>query len=147
MATATLAHGHEPSLVAQHLGQPATFITRAADYLFDVDCEQAALEAAIAGAMTGLPPISVMQAQVGAAVQAMIDAVCTSGAPYFRDIFSARGYVGDPNPAYHARAVMLRDWSSSVWTTLDEIQADVMAGNRPLPTLPELLAELPQPPG
>jgi len=44
-----------------------------------------------------------------------------------------------------ARAVALRDWSSSVWTTLDEIQADVMAGNRPLPTLPELLAELPQP--
>lgn len=87
-----------------------------------------------------------MQAQAGAAVQAMIDAVCTSGVPYFRDIFSARGYVGDPNPAYHARAVTLRDWSSSVWTTLDEIQADVMAGNRPLPTLTELLAELPQAP-
>ena len=91
-------------------------------------------------------PIEQMQAQVGAAVQSMIDAVCTSGVPYFRDIFSARGYVNDPNPAYHARAVALRDWSSSVWTTLDEIQADVMAGNRSLPTLPELLAELPQPP-
>ncbi len=91
-------------------------------------------------------PIEQMQAQVGAAVQAMIDAVCTSGVPYFRDIFSARSYVNDPNPAYHARAVALRDWSSSVWTTLDEIQADVMAGNRALPTLPELLAELPQPP-
>lgn len=92
-------------------------------------------------------PIEQMQAQVGAAVQSMIDAVCTSGVPYFRDIFSARGYVNDPNQAYHARAVALRDWSSSVWTTLDEIQADVMAGNRPLPTLTELLAELPQPPG
>jgi hypothetical protein len=92
-------------------------------------------------------PIEQMQAHVGAAVQSMIDAVCTSGVPYFRDIFSARGYVGDPNPAYHARAVALRDWSSSVWTTLDEIQADVMAGNRSLPTLPELLAELPQAPG
>jgi len=146
MAIATLAHGYEPSLVAQHLGHPAPFITRASDYLFEVDCEQSALEAAIAGAMTGLPPISVMQAQVGAAVQAMIDDVCTGGVPYFRDIFSARGYVNDPNPAYHARAVALRDWSSSVWTTLDDIQADVMAGNRPLPTLTELLAELPQPP-
>ena len=91
-------------------------------------------------------PIEQMQAQVGAAVQSMIDAVCTSGVPYFRDIFSARGYVNDPNPAYHARAVALRDWSSSVWTALDEIQADVMAGNRQLPTLTELLAELPQPP-
>ena len=92
-------------------------------------------------------PIEQMQAHVGAAVQSMIDAVCTSGVPYFRDIFSARSYVNDPNPAYHARAVALRDWSSSVWTALDEIQADVMAGNRPLPALPELLAELPQPPG
>lgn len=91
-------------------------------------------------------PIEQMQAQVGAAVQSMIDGVCTSGVPYFRDIFSARGYVNDPNPGYHARAVMLRDWSSSVWTTLDEIQADVMAGNRPLPTIADLLAELPQPP-
>ena len=91
-------------------------------------------------------PIEQMQAQVGAAVQSMIDAVCTSGVPYFRDIFSARSYVNDPNPAYHARAVTLRDWSSSVWTALDEIQADVMAGLRSLPTLPELLAELPQPP-
>lgn len=91
-------------------------------------------------------PIEQMQAQVGAAVQSMIDGVCTSGVPYFRDIFSARGYVNDPNPAYHARAVALRDWSSSVWTTLDEIQADVIAGNRAPPTLPELLAELPQPP-
>jgi len=44
------------------------------------------------------------------------------------------------------RAVALRDWSSSVWTALDEIQADVMAGNRSLPALPELPAELPQPP-
>ena len=93
-----------------------------------------------------LIPVADAQARVGALVQAWIDGVCTSGVPYFRDIFSARGYVGDPNPAYHARAVMLRDWSSSVWTTLDEIQADVMAGLRSLPTLPELLAELPQPP-
>ena len=92
-------------------------------------------------------PLDQIQAQVGAAVQAMIDDVCRGGVPYFRDIFSARGYVGDPNPAYHARAVALRDWSSSVWTALDEIQADVMAGNRPLPTIAELMGELPGAPG
>jgi hypothetical protein len=143
MATATLQHGYDPNLVGAHLGRDATWITRESDYLFDLDCDQAALDAAIAGAMTGLSPITVIQAQVGAAIQAMIDGVCTSGVPYFRDIFSARGYVGDPNPAYHARAVALRDWSSSVWTALDEIQADVMAGNRPLPTIAELMGELP----
>ena len=91
-------------------------------------------------------PLADIQARVGSLIQSWIDGVCTSGVPYFRDIFSARGYVGDPNPAYHARAVALRDWSSSVWTTLDTIQADVLAGNRPFPTEQELLAELPQPP-
>lgn len=87
-----------------------------------------------------------IQARIGGAIQAWIDGVCVAGVPYFRDIFSARGYVGDPNPAYHARAVALRDWSSSVWTALDEIQADVLAGNRPMPSEAELFAELPQPP-
>jgi hypothetical protein len=88
-------------------------------------------------------PLDQTQAQVGAAVQSMIDDVCRGGVPYFRDIFSARGYVNDPNAAYHARAVALRDWSSSVWTALDEIQADVVAGLRPLPTISELMVELP----
>jgi hypothetical protein len=91
-------------------------------------------------------PLPEIQSRIGGAIQSWIDGVCTSGVPYFRDIFSARGYVNDPNPDYHARAVALRDWSSSVWTTLDTIQADVLAGNRPFPTEAELFAELPQPP-
>jgi hypothetical protein len=86
------------------------------------------------------------KARVGAMVQAWIDGICSGGVPYFRDIFSARGYVGDPNPAYHARAVLLRDWSSSVWTYLDGVAADVMSGQRLPPTDAELMAELPQPP-
>lgn len=49
-------------------------------------------------------------------------------------------------PAYHARAVALRDWSSAVWTYLDGVAADVMAGNRAPPTDAQLMAELPQPP-
>ena len=91
-------------------------------------------------------PVPEVQAAIGAAVQAVIDDVCRGGVPYFRDIFSARGYVGDPNPAYHARAVLLRDWSSAIWTTLDEIEADVLAGNRPFPTIDQLFSELPEPP-
>ncbi len=91
-------------------------------------------------------PVADAQASVGAMIQSWIDGVCTSGVPYFRDIFSARGYVNDPNPAYHARAVALRDWSSSVWTYLDQVAADVLAGNRAPPTDAQLMAELPQPP-
>lgn len=91
-------------------------------------------------------PVPELQAAIGSAVQSVIDDVCRSGVPYFRDIFSARGYVNDPNPAYHARAVALRDWSSAIWTTLDEIEADVIAGNRPAPSIAQILAELPSPP-
>ena len=58
MATATLLHGYDPALVAQHLGAPALFITRQSDYLFDVDCGQAALDAAIVAAQSGMPPMA-----------------------------------------------------------------------------------------
>lgn len=142
----TLAHGYDPSFVSRHLGRPVTCITREADYLFPDGDD---IAAAIAATVAGVPSpamIAAEQARVGALVQAWIDGVCTSGVPYFRDIFSARGYVGDPNPAYHARAVALRDWSSSVWTYLDGVAADVMAGNRAPPTDAQLMAELPQPP-
>lgn len=54
MAIATLAHGYEPALVAQHLGHPAPFITRETDYLFDVDVEQAVLDAAIQAVKGGI---------------------------------------------------------------------------------------------
>lgn len=54
MATAILAHGYEPALVSQHLGHPAPFITRETDYLFDVDVEQAVLDAAIQAVKGGI---------------------------------------------------------------------------------------------
>lgn len=91
-------------------------------------------------------PLAEIHAEIGTQVQQWIDGICRGAVPYFRDIFSARGYVGDPNPAYNARAVALRDWSSAVWTTLDAIEADVLAGNRPFPTIDALFAELPAPP-
>lgn len=91
-------------------------------------------------------PLAEIHAEIGSQVQSWIDGVCRGAVPFFRDIFSARGYVNDPNPAYHARAVALRDWSSAVWTTLDEIEADVLAGNRPFPTVEQLFAELPEAP-
>ena len=55
MATATLAHGFNPHLVAAHLGRDAIWITRESDYLFTVDCDQSALDAAVAAAVAGTP--------------------------------------------------------------------------------------------
>lgn len=53
MATGTLAHGFEPGIVAEQLGCPAPFVTRVSDYLFTVDCDQSALDAAISAAQSG----------------------------------------------------------------------------------------------
>lgn len=55
-ATAILPRGFEPALVAAHLGRDAEFITLVDGYSFSVDCEQAALDAAIVGAIAGTVP-------------------------------------------------------------------------------------------
>ena len=68
MATATLAHGFEPAQVSAHLGLPALFITRVSDYLFTVDCDQSALDAAVAAVVAGTTSpamIAAEQARVG----------------------------------------------------------------------------------
>lgn len=60
MATATLQHGYDPHLVRAHLGIDANWVTRESDYWFEIDCEQAALDAAVAGAIAwAVPPTPV----------------------------------------------------------------------------------------
>lgn len=54
MATATLQHAYDPALVSAHLGIVVGFITRETDYLFDVDVEQAVLDAAIQAVKGGI---------------------------------------------------------------------------------------------
>jgi len=41
-------------------------------------------------------------------------------------------------------AETLTDWYFNVWATASQIQADVKAGNRDMPTVDEVLAELPE---
>jgi len=60
----------------------------------------------------------------------------------YDNMMSARSYAGYENP-YQAEAQKLALWCSDCWTKAGEIEADVLDGNREMPTSDELLAELP----
>ncbi len=49
------------------------------------------------------------------------------------------GYVND----FQAEAEALGAWASSCWTVAGQIEADVQAGLRSIPTVDEVIAELP----
>ena len=52
-------------------------------------------------------------------------------------------YLVEGNPFYlECKAISL--WIGSVWVYSHQVQADVMAGTRTMPTIEELLAELPK---
>ena len=60
----------------------------------------------------------------------------------YDNMMSARSYAGYEN-AFQAEAQKLAVWASNCWVKAGEIEADVLAGNREMPTTDELLAELP----
>jgi hypothetical protein len=60
----------------------------------------------------------------------------------YDNMMSTRSYTGYENP-YQDEAQKLAVWCSDCWAKAGEIEADVLAGNREMPTVDELIAELP----
>jgi len=60
----------------------------------------------------------------------------------YDNMMSARSYAGYTN-AFQAEATALASWASDCWVVAGQIEADVQAGNRPMPTVDEVIAELP----
>ena len=60
----------------------------------------------------------------------------------YDNMMSARSYTGYTN-AFQAEAQALATWASECWVVAGEIEADVQAGVRDMPTVDEVLAELP----
>jgi len=60
----------------------------------------------------------------------------------YDNIMSARSYAGYENP-FQAEAQKLAVWASNCWVKAGEIEDDVKAGNREMPTVDEVLSELP----
>ena len=80
------------------------------------------------------------QEELSNAVQSHLD----SKAREFRydDMKSARSYAGYTN-AFQAEAISLGQWASECWVYAGQVEADVLAGTRTMPTPTELIAELP----
>jgi len=75
------------------------------------------------------------------AVQLQLDAFAKTRG--YDNILSACTYATSGVPKFAAEGQYCVDLRDNVWAACYAILADVQAGNRPMPTLPELLAELP----
>lgn len=92
--------------------------------------------------INGTDPGSVHQ-RLADVVQFHVDA-CARAMGY-DNIITACTYAGDKSLKYAVQAQMLRDCRSDCWTLIEQIEADVLAGQRAMPSNDELLKMLPQP--
>jgi len=60
----------------------------------------------------------------------------------YDNMMSARSYAGYANP-FQDEATKLAQWASDCWVKAGQIEADVKAGNIPMPTVDEAIAMLP----
>lgn len=74
------------------------------------------------------------------AVQVMLDAVAREHR--YDDIMSACSYAAAPNP-FQAEGAAFVAWRGACWAKCYAIMAEVQAGTRQQPSIPQLLAELP----
>lgn len=78
------------------------------------------------------------------ALEHYTDTVANNGPRRYRSAESCVSYADDPDPAVAAEAAAFTAWRSAFWAAADQMKADVLAGLRPIPTLAEAIAELPQ---
>lgn len=62
----------------------------------------------------------------------------------YDNFLSAASYVNSMNPSYASEALAAVHWRDLVWATWIQIQTEVNAGIREVPTVEEVLNELPQ---
>jgi hypothetical protein len=83
-----------------------------------------------------------IQAELTNAVQRHLDD--TARTRGYDGILSACSYATDTNPPFALEAQACVDWRSAVWLTSYALMAEVQSGQRPIPTVEELIALLPQ---
>lgn len=83
-----------------------------------------------------------IQANLTQAVQDHMDK--TAQERRYDDIFTAVSYVNSSDPVFAAEASALLLWRDQVWRLCYTMLDEVKAGVRPIPSVTELLAELPK---
>lgn len=85
--------------------------------------------------------LAAAMAEYSGAIQAHLEAKAHER--HYDSIQSAISYRDDPNPQFAAEAAALFTWRSAVWTHATAELGKVTGGERPQPTVAELIAELP----
>jgi hypothetical protein len=75
------------------------------------------------------------------AIQNLLDS--TALAHGYDDLRSTISYVGSSVPKWNAEGVRAKAWRDECWTKAYEIQEAVKAGTIPLPSVEEVLAQMP----
>lgn len=87
------------------------------------------------------PSLDEVRAQLTLAVQAYLDR--TAKERGYDGILSCSTYAIATNVQFAAEGQACVSWRDAVWAACYAIMDDVLAGNRPVPTEGELIAELP----
>ena len=82
-----------------------------------------------------------MAAPYSDAVQSMLDSAAQARA--YDGILSMVSYAGDAHPKFGPEGAAAEAWRTKCWAKCYEIIAAVESGARPMPTVAELLAEMP----
>lgn len=88
------------------------------------------------------PEPALTESDYAAAIQAHIDIVARSKS--YADGFALASYVSSTIPAWAAEATTFVEWRDQVWVYAYTELAKVQSGQRPQPTIAELVSELPQ---
>lgn len=88
-----------------------------------------------------VPPLPPLESY-SAAIQAHIDG--TAQSRQYADGFALASYVSSTVPAWAEEALVFVEWRDQVWLYAYAELAKVQSGQRPQPTIEELISELPQ---
>ena len=74
------------------------------------------------------------------AIQNMLDSKAIE--MRYDNMMSVRSYCGFVSP-YQEECILMSEWAASCWVKAGEIESDVLNGIRPIPTVEQVLLEMP----
>lgn len=89
-----------------------------------------------------IPTEEELQQQFEDGIEAYMDSVVQTR--NYKNIHTAASYVNSTNEKFAREGAACNKWRDDVWDKCYAILAEVKAGTRPIPTLEEVIAELPK---